>query len=127
MTIEQLSLGGNPGRFRVKSKLSRGNRASILLGVATVSLSLIMVRLVQLQVVQGQYHHDRAQYNRIRPIPIVSDRGKIVDRSGQVLAANQITRSIYLYPRDQPKAEWQKTAKSLGQTLAIEPKKILDE
>ena len=127
MTIEQLSLGGNPGRFRVKSKLSRGNRAPILLGVATLSLSLIMLRLVQLQVIQGQYHHDRAQYNRIRPIPIVSDRGKIVDRSGQVLAANQITRSIYLYPRDQPKAEWQKTAESLGQTLAIEPKKILDE
>lgn len=86
-----------------------------------------MLRLVQLQVVQGQYHHDRAQYNRIRPIPIVSDRGKIVDRSGQVLAANQITRSIYLYPRDQSKAEWQKTAESLGQILAIEPKKILDE
>ena len=127
MTIEQLSLGGNPGRFRVKSKLSRGNRAPILLGVATLSLSLIMLRLVQLQVVQGQYHHDRAQYNRIRPIPIVSDRGKIVDRSGQVLAANQITRSIYLYPRDQSKAEWQKTAESLGQILAIEPKKILDE
>ena len=127
MTIEQSSLGGNPGRFRVKSKLSRGNRAPILLGVATVSLSLIMLRLVQLQVVQGQYHHDRAQYNRIRPIPIVSDRGKIVDRSGQVLAANQITRSIYLYPRDQSKVEWQKTAESLGQILAIEPKKILDE
>ncbi len=127
MTIEQSSLGGNPGRFRVKSKLSRGNRAPILLGVATVSLSLIMLRLVQLQVVQGQYHHDRAQYNRIRPIPIVSDRGKIVDRSGQVLAANQITRSIYLYPRDQSKAEWQKTAESLGKILAIEPKKILDE
>ena len=127
MTIEQSSLGGNPGRFRVKSKLSRGNRAPILLGVATVSLSLIMLRLVQLQVIQGQYHHDRAQYNRIRPIPIVSDRGKIVDRSGQVLAANQITRSIYLYPRDQSKVEWQKTAESLGQILAIEPKKILDE
>ncbi len=127
MTIEQLSFGGNPGRFRVKSKLSRGNRAPILLGVAIVSLSFIMLRLVQLQVVQGQYHHDRAQYNRIRPIPIVSDRGKIVDRSGQVLAANQITRSIYLYPRDQSKVEWQKTAESLGQILAIEPKKILDE
>ncbi len=127
MTIEQSNLGGNPGRFRVKSKLSRGNRAPILLGVATISLSLIMLRLVQLQVIQGQYHHDRAQYNRIRPIPIVSDRGKIVDRSGQVLAANQITRSIYLYPRDQSKAEWQKTADSLGQILAIEPKKILDE
>ena len=127
MTIEQSSLRGNPGRFRVKSKLSRGNRAPILLGVATLSLSLIMLRLVQLQVVQGQYNHDRAQHNRIRPIPIVSDRGKIVDRSGQVLAANQITRSIYLYPRDQPKVEWQKTAESLGKILAIEPKKILDE
>ena len=127
MAIGQFSLGVNPSRSRVKSKLSRGNRAPILLGVAIVSLSFIMLRLVQLQIIQGQYHHDRAQNNRIRPIPIVSDRGKIVDRYGQVLAANQITRSIYLYPRDQSKAEWEKTAESLGKILAIEPKKILDE
>ena len=127
MAIGQLSSGANPGRFRVKSKLSRGNRAPILLGVATLSLSLIMLRLVQLQVVQGQYHHDRAQNNRIRPIPIVSDRGNIVDRAGQVLAANQITRSLYLYPRDQSKTVWQKNAEYLGQILGIEPKKILDE
>ena len=127
MATGQFSLGVNPSRFRVKSKLSRGNRAPILLGVATISLSFIMLRLVQLQIVQGDYYHDRAQHNRIRPIPIVSDRGKIVDRSGKVLAANQITRSVYLYPRDQSKAEWEKTAESLGKTLAIEPKKIVDE
>lgn len=127
MAIGQFSLGVHPSRFRVKSKLSRGNRAPILLGVAAVSLSFIMLRLVQLQIVQGQYHHDRAQNNRIRPIPIVSDRGKIVDRAGQVLAANQITRSVYLYPRDQSKAGWEKTAESLGKTLGIEPQKILDE
>ncbi len=127
MASGQFSLGVNPSRFRVKSKLSRGNRAPILLGVATVSLSFIILRLVQLQLVQGDYYHDRAQNNRIRPIPIVSDRGKIVDRYGQVLAANQITRSLYLYPRDQSKADWEKSAESLGKTLAIEPKKILDE
>ena len=127
MAIGQFSLGVNPSRFRVKSKLSRGNRAPILLGVATLSLSFIMLRLVQLQIVQGNYYHDRAQNNRIRPIPIVSDRGKIVDRYGQVLATNQITRSLYLYPRDQSKAEWEKTAEYLGKTLSIEPKKVLDE
>lgn len=127
MASGQFSLGVNPSRFRVKSKLSRGNRAPILLGVATLSLSLIILRLVQLQLVQGGFYHDRAQNNRIRPIPIVSDRGKIVDRYGQVLAANQITRSLYLYPRDQSKADWEKSAESLGKTLAIEPKKILDE
>jgi penicillin-binding protein 2 len=127
MAIGQFSLGVNPSRFRVKSKLSRGNRAPILLGVATVSLSFIMLRLVQLQIVQGNYYYDRAQNNRIRPIPIVSDRGKIVDRFGKVLATNQITRSLYLYPREQSKAEWEKTAEYLGKTLSIEPKKVLGE
>jgi penicillin-binding protein 2 len=127
MAIGQFSLGVHPSRFRVKSKLSRGNRAPILLGVATVALSFIMLRLVQLQIVQGTYYYDRAQNNRIRPIPIVSDRGKIVDRFGKVLATNQITRSLYLYPREQSKAEWEKTAEYLGKTLSIEPQKVLGE
>jgi hypothetical protein len=44
-----------------------------------------------------------------------------------VLAANQITRSIYLYRHDQIKAEWQKNGWSLGKILAIEPRRFLDE
>jgi penicillin-binding protein 2 len=116
---------GQPSRFRTKSKLSRGNRAPILFGIAAFSLSCLGLRLVQLQVVQGQYHHDRAQNNRIHPIPIVSDRGQILDRKGQVLAANQITRSLYLYPREQTQEQWKNHSEYLSRILHIPSEQIL--
>jgi penicillin-binding protein 2 len=118
---------GQSGRFRTKSKLSRGNRAPILMGVATLVLSCLGLRLVQLQVVQGQYHHDRAENNRIHPIPIVSDRGQILDRTGQVLAANQITRSLYLYPREQSAEQWSQNAEYLSKILNVPAEQILAE
>lgn len=118
---------GQSGSFRTKSKLSRGNRAPMLMGVATLFISFLGLRLVQLQVVQGQYHYDRAQNNRIHPIPIVSDRGQILDRKGQVLAANQITRSLYLYPREQTAEQWKKHADYLAQVLNIPAEQILAE
>lgn len=95
------------------------------MGVATVFLSFLGLRLVQLQLVQGQYHHDRAEHNRIHPIPIVSDRGQILDHTGQVLAANQITRSIYLYPREQTQAQWKQKAEYLATILHIPAPQIL--
>ncbi len=118
--------GGN--QFRVKSRLDRGNRAVFLLGFATLVLSFPMLRLVQLQIVQGNYNRELAQNNRIRPIPIVSDRGQILDRNGKSLAANQVSRSLYLYPREQTKAQWKVTAEQrLSQILNITPEKILAE
>jgi penicillin-binding protein 2 len=87
-----------------------------------------MLRLVQLQIVQGAYNRDRAQHNSIRPIPIVSDRGQILDRNGLSLAANQVSRSLYLYPRDQTKAQWKVTAEErLSKILNIPSDKILAE
>ncbi len=84
-----------------------------------------MLRLVQLQIVQGSYNRELAQHNRIRPIPIVSDRGQILDRNGLSLAANQVSRSLYLYPREQTKAQWRVTADRLSKILNTSPEKIL--
>jgi penicillin-binding protein 2 len=115
-------------KFRVKSRLDRGNRAAFLLGFATFVLSLPMLRLVQLQIVQGSYNRDRAQNNSIRPIPIVSDRGQILDRKGLTLAANQVSRSLYLYPREQTKAQWKVIAEQrLSKILNLPSDKILAE
>ena len=112
-------------QFRVKSRLNRGNRAAFLLGFATLVLSLPMLRLVQLQIVQGTYNRELAQHNRIRPIPMVSDRGPITDRNGLSLAANQVTRSLYLYPREQTAQQWAITANHLSKILNIPSDKII--
>ncbi|GAB4328509.1 MAG: penicillin-binding protein 2 [Leptolyngbyaceae cyanobacterium] len=79
----------------------------------------------QLQILQGQYNRQRAEQNRIALIPIPSDRGNILDRNGKLLAANRLSRSVYLRPREQSKEEWKQTAERLSPILKIPAGEIL--
>jgi penicillin-binding protein 2 len=90
-------------------------------------LSLHGFRLAQLQLIQGSYNRQLADNNRVRRQPVVADRGNILDRNGKILAANQLTRSVYLYPRDQSPESWQVTAERIGPILGVEPEKIIQE
>lgn len=110
-----------------KARSQRSKRAVILFLIAALLISGCFFRVAYLQLVQGRYNRQLADNNRIRPIPIVADRGTILDRKGNVLVANQLTRSIYLYPREQTKEEWQQTAIVLGKILELAPKEILDK
>jgi penicillin-binding protein 2 len=112
---------------KLTSRAVRSQRAFTLFIVATGLLSLQLFRLAQLQVVQGDYNRSLAENNRIRRLPMVADRGNIVDRHGAVLAANQLVRSVYLYPREQTKEQWQAASVQLGAILKMEPQNILQQ
>lgn len=119
--------------FSSKSRLvnltltQRSQRAIILMLVSTLLAGVCGLRLGQLQILQGQYNRQRAEQNRIALIPIPSDRGNILDRKGKLLAANRLSRSVYLRPREQSKEQWQKTAEQLSPILKIPPEEILDK
>ncbi|MDR0635055.1 MAG: penicillin-binding protein 2 [Azoarcus sp.] len=49
---------------------------------------LLVLRLYVLQVKYHEHYHTLAEDNRISPLPIVPQRGNIVDRNGAVLARN---------------------------------------
>lgn len=49
---------------------------------------VFMLRLFELQVVQGNYHRERAEENRLVTRRIAASRGVIRDRSGEVLTRN---------------------------------------
>lgn len=103
----------------------RSRRSFALLIVATALLSVCGLRLVQLQLVQGEYHRHRAEQNRIALIPIVADRGNIIDRKGNLLAANRLSRSVYLRAREQSEQEWQQTVPKIANILKIPTEEIL--
>ncbi len=105
----------------------RSQRAFTLFIMATGLLSLHLFRLAQLQLVEGQYNRSLAENNRIRRLPMVADRGNLLDRRGKILAANQLTRSIYLYPREQTRDQWQITAERLGKVLSLDPQQIVQK
>lgn len=97
----------------------RSRRAIVLLLVASSLLSGCLARLVYLQLLQGAYHRSRADNNRISLLPIVADRGNILDRNGQPLATSRLARSVYLYPREQTEQQWQQTIPKLAQVLQV--------
>lgn len=99
-------------------------RAIVLMLLTTTIIGLQVGRLVQLQLIQGQHNRDRAENNRIRPIPVASNRGLILDRNGKAFASNHLTRSIYLWPKEQSKEQWKITAAKLSPIINIPAEKI---
>ncbi|MBL1175738.1 penicillin-binding protein 2 [Pantanalinema sp. GBBB05] len=118
-----ISVSGS--RFINVALTQRSQRSFALLIVATALLSVCGLRLVQLQLVQGEYHRHRAEQNRIALIPIVADRGNIVDRKGHLLAANRLSRSVYLRAREQSEQQWRQVVPKLASILKIPPEEIL--
>jgi penicillin-binding protein 2 len=108
-----------------QTRSRRSHRSVFLFMVATTLISGCMFRLAQLQIVQGQRNRQLADQNRIRPLSIVADRGNILDRHGVPLAANQLSRSIYLYPREQSMQQWQDSAEKLSKILDVPAEEIL--
>lgn len=100
-------------------------RAVAFILLTTALMGLSVYRLVQLQLVEGKQNRLRAEENRIRLLPIPSNRGRIVDRNGQLLADNHLTRAVYLWPKEQTKQEWQKTSAQLSEVLNIPTERIL--
>jgi penicillin-binding protein 2 len=68
-----------------------------LMALATFGL---IARLVLLQVVRHEYYSDLSQGNRVRTEPIPAARGLILDRSGEVVAANQPAYQLELVPEE---------------------------
>src|SRR5512146_2917257 len=60
--------------------------------------------LWRLQVMSSQYYDELAQRNRIRTVPILAPRGKILDREGRIIVDNYPSFTALLL-RDQQR-EW---------------------
>ena len=70
-----------------------------------VGFGLLVTRLVYLQVVRHDELSTRAENNRIAVVPIVPNRGRIVDRHGVVLATNYTAYTLEITPSKVPDLE----------------------
>ena len=60
--------------------------------------ALLVLRLLYLQVWRHEVLSDRAESNRVAVVPIVPNRGLIVDRNGVVLASNYSAYTLEITP-----------------------------
>jgi len=62
------------------------------------AFSLLLLRLVYLQILQYDYYRTKAEDNRISIVPIMPNRGLILDRSGTALARNYSAYTLEIFP-----------------------------
>lgn len=58
-------------------------------GLLLLGFLILVARLVDLQVIRGDYFRTLAEGNRVRRVPIVAPRGEIRARGGEVLVGNK--------------------------------------
>ena len=95
---EVRSSEADAARFRV--------RALVIGAVVLLAFCLVAARLVYLQVVRHEDLAAQAESNRTAVVPIVPNRGLILDRNGVVLASNRpdfrllFMRDEHMKPKD---------------------------
>jgi penicillin-binding protein 2 len=73
-------------------------RLAVTASVVLIAFVLLFVRFIYLQIVQHQYYHLLAEQNRVNIVPVVPNRGVIVDRHGTVLANNFGAYTLEIVP-----------------------------
>jgi penicillin-binding protein 2 len=116
----------------IEADLSRF-RARVLVasGVVLLAFALLVARLVYLQIFRHEDLSEQAENNRTAIVPIVPNRGLILDRSGIVLASNYSAYTLEVTPSRIEDLD--RTLDELSQVLEISArdrkrfKKLLEE
>jgi len=101
-------------------------RLDVLWVLTYVSAAALLLRLLQVQVIQNARYAEAAERNRTQVLRQTAPRGRIYDRNGEVIAANQAIFSLIYVPgarRDE--AALAGLARRLAPELHKDPGQIL--
>ena len=105
----------------IQADLSRFRlRVLIIAIVVVVAFGLVAARLVYLQVFRHEDLAEQAESNRTAIVPIVPNRGLIMDRNGVVLATNYSAYTLEITPSRV--ADLEQTIDALSKVVDIHPR-----
>lgn len=84
-------------------------------------LAVCVVRLYNLQIVHGDYYHERAINQRLRRLPIPAPRGAILDRNGKVLVDSRPIYDVVLQREKGGQVDFAALLKSLPGAMDLDP------
>ena len=108
-------------------KRGRSLQVMVFLLLVTTLVTLPLFRLAELQLVQGAYNRQRAENNRIRPVSVAAVRGPLLDRNQKIFAANRVSRSVYLWPKERSAQEWQEAVAILSPIVNVPAAEIIQK
>jgi len=88
--------------------------------------AVFVLRLFQLQIIEGDALQDRSERNSVRTVRLEAPRGDLLDREGRVLASTRPAYWTGVIPNELRKAKPERdlTLRALGQLLAREPEEL---
>src|SRR3989338_5885003 len=95
-------------------------RLVVSIGFVLLLLAILLVRLIYLQAVRHNHYQTLAESNRIAIVPIVPNRGLILDRNGVVLARNYSGYTLEINQSKTPDME--AAINDLSSLIEITPK-----
>jgi penicillin-binding protein 2 len=91
-----------------------------IITVMVLSFLVLIGKLVQLQIVEGELHRAQTLRNVVGEIRLATTRGVIRDAQGKVLAANRPSYNVYIVPEQLDMGEgW----KSIARLMQLEPER----
>lgn len=89
-------------RFEVKNHSLEQHhytlRLRVAAGLVLVCFAILLTRFAYLQIFKYDYFHTLAENNRVSLVPIVPNRGLILDRNGVILAQNFFVYTLEITP-----------------------------
>jgi penicillin-binding protein 2 len=110
--VEIRNLGRDLARFQW--------RLVICAGGVLFLFFLLLLRFLYLQVVQHEHYLTLAENNRISVLPVIPNRGLILDRNGVVLAHNYSAYTLEIAPKEVDSVE--RVIDELAEIVDIQPK-----
>ena len=105
----------------VEADLAQFRTRVLVAGLAVVfAFGLLAARMVYLQVIRHEDLDAQAESNRTAVLPVVPNRGQILDRHGRVLASNYSAYTLEITPSKVEDLDG--TIEALGQLVSIEPR-----
>jgi penicillin-binding protein 2 len=95
-------------------------RLGVAGAVVVGAFALLGLRFIYLQLVQHDYYRTKAEDNRISVVPLVPNRGLILDRHGVVLARNESQYTLEINPQKAGNAE--AVINELAKVIEIQPR-----
>jgi penicillin-binding protein 2 len=110
--VEIRNLGHDLARFQW--------RLVICAGGVLFLFFLLLLRFLYLQVVQHEHYLTLAENNRISVLPVIPNRGLILDRNGVVLAHNYSAYTLEITPKEVESVD--QVIDALAEIVDIQPK-----
>jgi penicillin-binding protein 2 len=95
-------------------------RLAVSVGFTLVLLAILLLRFMYLQILRHDYYQTLAENNRISIVPIVPNRGLILDRNGIEMAHNYSGYTLEITPDKVGNID--ATIEELGTLVSIAPK-----